>query len=56
MAWEQWLLQHEVTLRLLAFFGIRLSMRGRDRDEKRRGLLMAVMAIVLVANVVIWTI
>jgi len=22
MAWEQWLLQHEVTLRLLAFFGI----------------------------------
>jgi hypothetical protein len=38
---------------VLAFFGIRLAMRP---DTRTKGLLMVVMALVLLGNVVIWTI
>lgn len=37
---------------VLAFFGIRLAMRP---DTRTKGVLMVVMALVLVGNVVIWT-
>ena len=37
---------------VLAWFGIRLGLRP---DTRTKGVLMAVMAAVLVANVVIWT-
>jgi hypothetical protein len=37
---------------LLAIFGVRLALRPEDRQ---RGLLMIGAAIVLVANVIIWT-
>jgi len=37
---------------VLAWFGIRLAMRP---DERTKGVLMLVMAVVLVANVLIWT-
>ena len=37
---------------VLAWFGIRLAMRP---DTRTKGVLMVVMALVLVANVVIWT-
>ena len=38
---------------LLAIFGVRLALRPEDRQ---RGLLMIGAAIVLVANVIIWTV
>ena len=38
---------------LLAIFGVRLALRPEDRQ---RGLLMIGAAIVLVANVLIWTV
>ena len=38
---------------LLAIFGVRLALRPEDRQ---RGLLMVGAAIVLVANVIIWTV
>ena len=37
----------------LAFFGVRLALRGEDR---KRGLLMIAAALVLVGNVLIWTV
>lgn len=37
---------------VLAFFGVRLMRRPNTRTK---GVLMVVMALVLVANVVIWT-
>ncbi|MEO5938989.1 MAG: hypothetical protein ABIQ43_08260 [Sphingomonas sp.] len=37
---------------VLAWFGVRLAMRP---DTRTKGVLMAVMALVLVGNVVIWT-
>lgn len=37
---------------LLAWFGVRLTMRP---DTRTKGVLMVVMAVVLVGNVVIWT-
>lgn len=37
---------------VLAFFGVRLAMRS---DTRNKGVLMVVMALVLVGNVVIWT-
>lgn len=37
---------------VLVWFGVRLAMRP---DTRTKGVLMAVMALVLVGNVVIWT-
>ena len=37
---------------VLAFFGVRLAMLP---DTRAKGVLMVVMALVLVGNVVIWT-
>lgn len=37
---------------ILAFFGIRLTLRP---DTRTKGALMVVMALVLVGNVLIWT-
>ncbi|MBN8807676.1 MAG: hypothetical protein J0I47_05490 [Sphingomonas sp.] len=37
---------------ILTWFGIRLALRP---DTRTKGVLMVVMAIVLIANVVIWT-
>lgn len=37
---------------ILAFFGVRLTQRP---DTRTKGMLMVVMALVLVGNVVIWT-
>jgi hypothetical protein len=39
---------------LLAIVGVRWAIRG-DAANRRRGLLMIAAAVVLVANVVIWT-
>lgn len=41
---------------LLAYAGIRQCMKKEDRVARQRGLLMLTMAIVLVANVLIWTV
>ncbi len=38
---------------ILGFFGVRLSLRP---DARTKGVLMVVMALVLVGNVLIWTI
>jgi hypothetical protein len=38
---------------ILGFFGVRLSLRP---DTRTKGVLMVVMALVLVGNVLIWTI
>jgi len=38
---------------VLAWFGVRLAMRP---DTRTKGMLMVVMALVLVGNVVIWTV
>ena len=38
---------------ILAWFGIRLARRP---DERTKGILMIVMALVLIGNVVIWVI
>ena len=38
---------------VLIFFGTRLALHGNDR---RRGVLMVVAALVLIANVLIWTV
>ncbi len=38
---------------ILAYFGVRLILRP---DTRTKGILMVVMAVVLVGNVLIWTI
>ena len=38
---------------VLIGFGLRLAFRGEDR---KRGILMVVAALVLIANVLIWTV
>ena len=38
---------------VLVGFGLRLAIRGEDR---KRGLLMVLAALVLIANVLIWTV
>ena len=38
---------------VLIFFGTKLALRGEDRQ---RGVLMVVAALVLIANVLIWTV
>ena len=38
---------------VLIFFGIKLALRG---DDRQRGVLMVVAALVLIANVLIWTV
>jgi hypothetical protein len=39
---------------LLGLTGLRWALRG-DRSTRKRGLLMVIAAIVLLANVMIWT-
>lgn len=41
---------------LLAFVGIKQATQKEDRTAKQRGLLMIAMAIIMVANVLIWTV
>ena len=38
---------------VMIFFGTKLALRGEDR---KRGILMVVAALVLIANVLIWTV
>ena len=38
---------------VLIFFGTRLALRG---DDRKRGVLMLVAALVLIGNVLIWTV
>ncbi|WP_265529853.1 hypothetical protein [Sphingomicrobium marinum] len=40
---------------LLAFVGTKQAMQKEDRTARQRGLLMIAMAIILVGNVLIWT-
>ena len=40
---------------LLAFVGVKQATQKEDRVARQRGLLMIAMAIILVANVLIWT-
>ena len=42
-----------ISAALLAWFGVRTAMRP---DTRMRGILMVVMAVVLVGNVLIWTV
>jgi hypothetical protein len=42
-----------VAAMILAYFGIRLAMRP---DDRLRGVLMVIAALVLVGNVAIWTV
>jgi high-affinity Fe2+/Pb2+ permease len=42
-----------VAAMILAYFGVRLAMRP---DDRLRGVLMVIAAVVLVGNVAIWTV
>ncbi|NNC47995.1 MAG: hypothetical protein HKO13_06140 [Sphingomonas sp.] len=44
-----------ITAFLLAFVGVKQALQKEDRTARQRGLLMIAMAIILVANVLIWT-
>ena len=41
---------------LLGFVGIKQALQKEDRTARQRGWLMVAMAIILVANVLIWTV
>lgn len=40
---------------LLAIVGVKQALKKEDRVARQRGLLMIAMAVILVANVAIWT-